>query len=241
MNCPACGVIASAESNFCVKCGARLRIACPGCGEVNSAVSRYCHACGSALPDGAPPTPPPVKDIACPRCHAVNDQSATFCYACGLPLDEQRPLAGQSVALGVPAGFWIRLLAWVIDSVILNVFWLIAGEFLPIFPIPEPYEQTSIGTLLYWFDPIAILFNMAYDVISISAFYGTIGMRVLRLYVLRTDGSKLSLLRSLARYFAALLSSLMLGIGFLMIAFSHDKRALHDHICDTMVVIRRHS
>ncbi|MCW8344273.1 RDD family protein, partial [Stenotrophomonas sp. SG1] len=38
------------------------------------------------------------------------------------------------------------------------------------------------------------------------------------------------------RYWAMLLSSFTLGIGFLMAAFTERKQGLHDMICDTLVV-----
>src|SRR3546814_11845536 len=37
-------------------------------------------------------------------------------------------------------------------------------------------------------------------------------------------------------YFGMMLSGLILGIGFLMAAFTERKQALHDMICDTVVV-----
>ena len=62
------------------------------------------------------------------------------------------------------------------------------------------------------------------------------GKRLFRLYVVRTDGSRVGPGRALARHLASLLSMLILGIGFLMIAFRQDKRGLHDLICDTVVI-----
>jgi len=52
----------------------------------------------------------------------------------------------------------------------------------------------------------------------------------------RGDGEAISLARGVGRYFALILSSLLLGIGLLMAAFTQRKQALHDLICDTLVV-----
>ena len=46
-------------------------------------------------------------------------------------------------------------------------------------------------------------------------------------------------IRAIGRYFAAMLSSLILCIGYLLIAFDAEKRALHDMICDTRVIKTR--
>jgi uncharacterized RDD family membrane protein YckC len=58
----------------------------------------------------------------------------------------------------------------------------------------------------------------------------------LGLRVLRGDGSPLSFWRAVGRYFATWISMMTLYIGFIMAAFDDQKRALHDHICDTRVV-----
>ena len=47
--------------------------------------------------------------------------------------------------------------------------------------------------------------------------------------------------RALVRALATGLSAIILGLGFLMVAFRKDKRGLHDLICDTKVIRRRGS
>jgi uncharacterized RDD family membrane protein YckC len=54
--------------------------------------------------------------------------------------------------------------------------------------------------------------------------------------VVRPDGDRVSYARALGRYFAEILSGLILAIGYIMAAFDSEKRALHDHICSTRVV-----
>jgi uncharacterized RDD family membrane protein YckC len=58
----------------------------------------------------------------------------------------------------------------------------------------------------------------------------------LGLKVVRSDGTKLSNGRIVGRYFAELVSLLVLWIGYIMAAFDDQKRALHDMICDTRVI-----
>jgi hypothetical protein len=41
---------------------------------------------------------------------------------------------------------------------------------------------------------------------------------------------------SVGRYFAKMLSSLTLLIGYIIAAFDEEKRSLHDRICNTRVV-----
>ncbi len=56
------------------------------------------------------------------------------------------------------------------------------------------------------------------------------------LRIVRSDGSRVSYLRALGRHFAEFISALILYIGYIMVAFDSEKRALHDHICDTRVI-----
>ncbi len=56
--------------------------------------------------------------------------------------------------------------------------------------------------------------------------------------VIGLDGQRISFLRATGRYFAKILSALILFIGFLMVAFTARKQALHDIIANTLVVVR---
>ena len=67
--------------------------------------------------------------------------------------------------------------------------------------------------------------------------YGaTPGKMACRLKVIRPDGGTISYMLSFGRAFAELISYMTLYIGYIMAAFDNEKRALHDHICDTRVV-----
>ena len=178
------------------------------------------------------PTPTAQHAIACPRCRTVNQAGSIFCFNCGLPLDEAAPAARPSpYYTGRPAGFWVRLAAALIDAAILITAQLTVIAIWP--GIPEYIESDS---LLHWVDAPLLLLTALYYTVGVSVWSTTVGKRVLGLRVLRPDGSKISPLRSLARYFASGISFLLLGFGFLMIAFNSDKRALHDVICSTVVL-----
>ena len=51
-----------------------------------------------------------------------------------------------------------------------------------------------------------------------------------------SNGERITIARGIGRYFAAMLSGLILCIGYLMAAFTERKQSLHDMICDTLVV-----
>jgi hypothetical protein len=114
------------------------------------------------------------------------------------------------VRLGLPeyAGFWIRGFALMIDAIILGIFALVIGMWFK--PAPEEGYGPS-----------------------------TAGQRICGLRVIDAiDGSRISFMRGVLRVLAMILSGLILGIGFLMAAFTERKRALHDILAGTCVVKR---
>jgi uncharacterized RDD family membrane protein YckC len=79
--------------------------------------------------------------------------------------------------------------------------------------------------------------SLLYALYFIRKYDATPGKRMLKLKVLRADGSRLSKGRIVGRYFAELVSGIILCIGYLMVAFDKEqRRALHDKMCDTRVV-----
>ena len=64
----------------------------------------------------------------------------------------------------------------------------------------------------------------------------TVGKMAMGLRVVTSDGQRLSFMNATGRYFAKIISAIILGIGFLMIAFTDKKRGLHDMIASTLVI-----
>jgi uncharacterized RDD family membrane protein YckC len=64
----------------------------------------------------------------------------------------------------------------------------------------------------------------------------TVGKMAVGLRVVTDQGQRLSFLHATGRYFAKFISAIILGLGFLMVAFSDRKRGLHDMIAGTLVV-----
>jgi uncharacterized RDD family membrane protein YckC len=58
----------------------------------------------------------------------------------------------------------------------------------------------------------------------------------LRIIVTDLNGSRISLGRAAARDRSKILSMLTIGIGFIMIGFTEEKRGLHDYIAGTLVI-----
>lgn len=135
-------------------------------------------------------------------------------------------------------GFWIRFGAYFIDSLILQVVILIIqfGGGAILMSVPEESPLAIAATLSIFIIPWLIA--MAYY----TYFHGnpnhqaTLGKKLLNLRVITAEGEDVSYLRAFGRYWAAILSGLLLAIGYIIAAFDDEKRTLHDHICNTRVI-----
>jgi uncharacterized RDD family membrane protein YckC len=88
--------------------------------------------------------------------------------------------------------------------------------------------------VLVWF--LQFVIGASYETYMIGKYGATLGKMAAKIRVVRADGSKLTYGRALGRYGGKIVSQLILGIGYLMAAFDQEKRALHDHMCDTRVI-----
>lgn len=189
----------------------------------------------SALdPSAAVPAPIPSGRKVCAGCGTINQVTSAYCLKCGLEL----PLEVVTGLAIRPAGFWIRLTAFLIDQ----VFLLMVG--IIIFSVTGDQESASVVDLWEGLDEIDIWSDVVmplsieavYFTVAIGIWGRTIGKALMRVKVVRTDGSRVSIGRAFGRYLAYLLNWMVLGIGFVVIALNPQKRGLHDLIVDTRVV-----
>ncbi len=141
--------------------------------------------------------------------------------------------------MGRPAGFWIRLVAFLVDAFLLLVVFfaalpLVTGQ--NFIEFVEAYEDST--EIISRADLLNLGLNILYFTAAVALWATTIGKRLFKMYVVRSDGSRVGPGRALVRYFASQLSLLLVGIGYIMIGVRSDKRGLHDLICDTVVIIR---
>jgi uncharacterized RDD family membrane protein YckC len=140
------------------------------------------------------------------------------------------------------ASFWWRLLAYVIDSIIISVgISIAASDFLISVYKEMGTDPGSTESLL-----ARLKFNLV--ILTVSAVYhsifestpmrGSIGKRLCKLAVVDADGRRLSVLKALIRNFGKILSSLAFGIGYIAILWDDHKQAWHDKMAGTYVIIR---
>lgn len=73
-------------------------------------------------------------------------------------------------------------------------------------------------------------------IMECSSHQGTFGKQLFRIQVVNRDGQQLSFSESLKRNFSKLVSTFILGLGFIWILFSKKKQGWHDLIADTFVI-----
>jgi uncharacterized RDD family membrane protein YckC len=142
----------------------------------------------------------------------------------------------------VYAGFWKRVAANIIDSFVVGIVGGIIGAIIggvigAIFGLNGGLGGGGFLAIQLVTNLVSIAITAGYYAwFHSSANQATLGKMAIGIKVVRTDGEAISLARGIGRYFAFLLSSLILGIGLIMAAFTERKQGLHDMICDTLVV-----
>ncbi|HUY97798.1 MAG TPA: RDD family protein [Verrucomicrobiae bacterium] len=123
------------------------------------------------------------------------------------------------------AGFWVRTLAWVIDSLILSVVYLFVA-FVSHTPVAQlPNGLTDLLVALYF-------------VVLWVTWGGTIGQRLLGLWVAPASGSFTSISYGTAviRLFGLAIAFLALDLGVLWVGWDDRKQGWADKIAGTVVL-----
>jgi uncharacterized RDD family membrane protein YckC len=132
------------------------------------------------------------------------------------------------------AGFWIRFCAKFVDGIILQIAGFITGLIIGLVSAAVSHEASTMAQVLSTL--AGLLINATYAIYFISQHGATPGKMACGLQVIRADDSPMTVGVATGRYFAEILSALTLFIGYIMVAFDDEKRALHDRICDTRVI-----
>jgi len=137
------------------------------------------------------------------------------------------------------AGFWMRVLAYIIDSLIMSIVFFPLGLLIGLLMAGSGLDENSpvmaFGNL--GLNGISILSGWLYHgFLESSSWQGTIGKKVLGLRVTDIDGHRIGFGRATGRYFGMILSGMICLIGFLMVAFTERKQGLHDLLAGTLVL-----
>jgi uncharacterized RDD family membrane protein YckC len=201
----------------------RSTLASGGVNDGPPVFTHTCAECGKAFPEG----------------EMLQYENAWVCAAC-------KPVFFQRIKEGVGtkgslkyASIGGRFLALLLDGLIIGAVFMI-----PIVVISVVIAATNQGGQkpdgppgwLIFFILLLYLVPPLYEIIMVGKYGATFGKMAMKIKVVRPDGSTISYGRSTGRYFAKVLSGIILYIGYLMAFWDDEKCALHDRICQTRVV-----
>jgi uncharacterized RDD family membrane protein YckC len=126
-------------------------------------------------------------------------------------------------------GFWRRFSAWVIDAIIVTVV--------------QSVIQAIIGNVssgdgeVVAANVVGFMTGLLYAAgMESSSKQATLGKMALGIVVTDMEGNRITFMRATGRYFAKIISAIILFIGFVMVAFTRRKQGLHDIMVGTLVV-----
>lgn len=217
----------------CVKCGKEL---VPG--------AKFCQGCGTrveeqiSLEKTSSPQPP-VQPHTPASSSSQNFGQTVSSTVYGNGQGTQSPFGNNQMterfSKGDYAGFWLRVAASILDSLIIG---LPVGIILVIVMIPMMLQDSNfydggftgilylvsiVGTWLY------------YALMESSSWQGTLGKKIVGIKVTDLDGNRISFGRATGRYFGKMLSGIFY-IGFIMVAATEKKQGLHDMLASCLVV-----
>jgi uncharacterized RDD family membrane protein YckC len=206
--------------------------------------------------------------VHCSSCGAATADGSAFCGSCGRPIIgysvAQASAAAPAVGAGPDvaaaatrtyAGFWLRFVAHVIDSLIVSaavvIVAAIAVGFLGTEGIREAIEEMGRGMnqpnpVFPWAFVAAIMVLVIVSVLAQWLYFagmessksqGTLGKMALGLVVTDMNGQPISFARASGRFFSKLITGLVpFFIGYIMAGFTEKKQALHDMIASCLVL-----
>lgn len=149
------------------------------------------------------------------------------------------------------ASFGKRLLAFLIDFIIvivlsLVIFFLIVKP-LGIFDLENyqfgenivkgAFDIVMVLSVLFLILPLCLLVGFLYDFLMISfSNQSTIGKKLMKLKVVKTDGTPLTLFAILTRTVAKFVTGFIFILLWLICLFTDQNQTLHDKIAGSVVV-----
>ena len=188
-------------------------------GEIGDAVLVWTPSLDDWVPMGS------VSTLAAPA-EALPDASAA---GCGSAISEP---SRSGIRLQY-AEFWMRVVAGLIDVAILVCVGVVIDGMVRAFYTGSEEESKTLFII------VSILARWLYFAKMESSGYGaTLGKLAVGLKVTDLEGAPISFRIATARHFGKVLSSLTLGAGYVMVAFTERKQGLHDMLAGCLVVSR---
>jgi len=165
----------------------------------------------------------------------------TLPYFSDIPMPMQYESVYNNV---VYAGFWIRVAAYIIDYIVLYIPTLILQLPLTFFMRsqtrtmgPGQFPSANVWGAIMASAGLGIVVQWLYFAfMESSSKQASLGKMACGIKVTDMEGERISFGHATGRFFAKLLSSLTLCIGYMMVGWTEKKQGLHDMIAKTLVV-----
>lgn len=150
------------------------------------------------------------------------------------------PLPLHAAAPGLHAGFWLRVVAYLIDGLLLTpvfaALYLALGQ-----PFGSPWPLhfgawAPFGAAHGWWLGWVVIPWLYFAGCESSVLQATPGKLALGLRVTDEFGRRIGFARASGRFFGKFVSGLILDIGYLLAAWTPRKQALHDLLAGCCVV-----
>ncbi|MGB6546849.1 MAG: RDD family protein [Candidatus Acidiferrales bacterium] len=242
MFCTRCGTAVPDNVAFCTTCGTPMQTNQPAPPPVYQAPPTPPPPVYQAPPPAYQTPPPPPQNWQPPQQQVMAQPQAPQTWA---------PPVQQAVAPPLPySGFWTRFWAYLIDSLILGavsvVFLVVA--FLAIGggalvsgtqSAQDFFAALGVAAILLlvfaYFAMIAVMW-LYFAKMESSEKQATVGKKAMGIYVTDLNGQRLTFGRASGRFFSKIITGMIpFAIGWIMVAFTAKKQALHDMIAGTLV------
>ena len=135
------------------------------------------------------------------------------------------------------AGFWIRLLATMIDTL------LVVAITFPLLVAVYGWEYFNLERTGVVAGPLEVVVSYVLPAVAVMVFWAfrqaTPGKMLLSLRIVdAATGGAPSVGQCVGRYFGYFVSALPLGLGLLWVAFDKRKQGWHDKLAGTVVIKR---
>jgi uncharacterized RDD family membrane protein YckC len=139
-------------------------------------------------------------------------------------------------------GFWIRLVAFILDMIILSIAVILIFLVLVSTASNLFGEDAAIGTVLILFVVFILAMLLYKPLMEASEYQGTFGKYLLGMKIVNQKGERITMTASFIRSIVYLLQTsiplvqMVSWLALLMIGFTEYKQGLHDIASGTFVV-----
>ena len=134
-------------------------------------------------------------------------------------------------------GFGKRLAATLLDGFLVSALTMVVAFLLGFFGVFLDMFRSSDDVPTMWLVPLSgFVISIVYYVASWTRRGMTPAKFLFGQQVVGADGETLSLGKALLRYVGYVVSTLILSLGFLWIAFDNKRQGLHDKIAGSLVI-----